>query len=83
MMASKRTGWVLMGVFIGALATSSVSAVKQQPQTVDASRLTVALASTSLGVVAFVKDTKSEGCWFVFSKDTGVSVAQAPHAACQ
>jgi hypothetical protein len=83
MMASKRTGWVLMGVFIGALATGSVSAVKQQPQTVDQSRLTVALASTSLGVVAFVKDTKSDGCWFVFSKDTGVSVAPAPHAACQ
>ncbi|MEN3339068.1 MAG: hypothetical protein V7647_2744 [Acidobacteriota bacterium] len=83
MTASKRTGWVLIGAFIGALATSSVSAVRQHPDAVDASRLSVALASTNIGVLAFVKDTKSEGCWIVFSKETGVSVAPAPRSACQ
>jgi hypothetical protein len=79
---AKRTGWVLVGLIIGALATSSLGAVKEQAQA--PSRLTVSTAAvTTVGVAAFVKDTKSAGCWIVFSKDSGVSVATAPVQACQ
>ena len=78
----KRTGWVLVGAVVGALATSSVGAVKQQAHTPDASRLTVALASTSVGMAAFVKDTRSDGCWIVFIKGDGASIAPAPGPAC-
>jgi hypothetical protein len=77
----KRCGWILIGVVIGALATGSIGAVKQQ--TVDQSRLKTTFASTPIGLAAFVKDTKSDGCWLVFSKDAAVSVATAPPQACQ
>ena len=77
----KRCGWILIGVFIGALATRSIGAAKQQ--SADQSRLKTSFASTPMGLAAFVKDTKSDGCWLVFSKDTAVSVATAPIQACQ
>jgi hypothetical protein len=81
----KRTGWVLIGAVIGGLATNSVSAVKLQVRSdaVDPSRLTVALASTSMGTVGFVKDTKSSGCWIVFTGQSAVSIATAPAEACR
>ena len=77
----KRCGWILIGVVIGALASSSIGAVKQQ--SADQSRLKTTFASTPMGLAAFVKDTKSDGCWLVFSKDTAVAVATAPVQACQ
>ena len=79
----ERTGWVLVGAVVGALATGSVGAVKQQAHAPDPSRLTVALASTSVGMAAFVKDTRSDGCWIVFIRgDDGASIAPAPGPAC-
>jgi hypothetical protein len=77
----KRCGWILIGVIIGALATSSLGARKQQ--SADESRLKTSFATTPMGLAAFVKDTKSDGCWLVFSKDAAVSVATAPAQACQ
>jgi hypothetical protein len=77
----KRCGWILIGVVIGALASSSIGAVKQQ--SADQSRLKTTFASTPMGFAAFVKDTKSDGCWLVFSKDAAVSIATAPVQACQ
>ncbi len=77
----KRGGWVLIGVFLGVLATTSISAVKHQP--VDEARLKTVMAMSPLGIVYFVRDTKSDGCWIVFNKDAAVSVATAPAASCQ
>ena len=80
----KRTGLILVGVAIGAIGTSSLGAAREQAKPVDASRLTVTLAQYNFGPAAFVKDTKSEGCWIVFIKgDSGVAVAPAPIPACQ
>ena len=81
----KRSGWVLIGVLVGAVGSSSLGAVRQavvmhQP---DTNRLTVSLASTPVGTAAIVKDTKSEGCWIVFSGQSAVSVATAPAQACR
>ena len=78
----KRTGLILVGVAIGAIGTSSLGALRAQGKPADPSRLTVTLMSTSIGSAAFVKDTKSEGCWFVFTKNDGVSIAPAPISAC-
>ena len=77
----KRCGWILIGVLIGALATSSIGAVKQQ--SAQDSRLKTTFVSTPMGFAGFVKDTKSDGCWLVFSKDAAVAVATAPVQACQ
>jgi len=79
----KRGGWILIGVVIGALATSSISAVRVKEQPMDTSRLRVTLAANPLGTAAFVKDNKSTGCWLVFSKDSAMSVVTAPPEACQ
>jgi len=82
MSITKRTGLILVGVAIGAIGTSSLGAAREQAKPSDASRLTVTLAPTNIGSVAFVKDTKSEGCWFVFTKGDSVAVAPAPISAC-
>ena len=77
----KRCGWIVIGVVIGALATGSIGAVRRQDA--DQSRLKTTFASTPMGLAAFVKDTKSDGCWLVFSKDAAVAIATAPTQACQ
>ena len=82
----KRVGWMLMGIVIGALLTTSVSAMRQQTMsdlTPDRSRLRVKTATAGIGLAAFVKDTKSMGCWLVFSKDAGIAITAAPIEACQ
>lgn len=76
----KRVGWMIIGMVVGVLLTTSVSAVKQRtPDT----RLRLTVVSTDLGTATFVKDTKSAGCWLVFSRDVGTAIAQAPPEACQ
>ena len=78
----KRGGWVLIGMVLGALVASSIGTVKAQPN--DAKRLTVKYASTSMGQAAFIKDTKSAGCWFVVTQaNAGVAMVTAPVEACQ
>jgi len=75
----KRGGWILIGVIIGALAASSINAVKAQGST-DAARLKV-IALMPIGPVgmgAIVKDTKSPGCWLV----SNTAMAVAPPEAC-
>ena len=78
----KRTGLIVVGVAIGAIGTSSLGAVREQGKPADHSRLRVTIAPTNIGSAAFVKDTKSEGCWFVFTKGDSVAVAPAPTRAC-
>lgn len=80
-----RSGWILVGVVVGALGTSSLSAVKQQTvsHAPDSSRLVVSLHNASVGMAAFIKDTKSEGCWIVLTKNDGMAIAPAPVPACQ
>ncbi|RPH54574.1 MAG: hypothetical protein EHM89_18385 [Acidobacteria bacterium] len=82
-----RIGWILVGVVLGALATSwiapTMSAQNDRPRlqvTNDRTRLKVTLASASIAQAAFIKDTKSNGCWFVVAN---AGVAMAPAEACQ
>ena len=74
----KRGGWILIGMVLGALATSWI-APTMTAQT-DQRRLKVTLASANLAQAAFIKDTKSTGCWFVVAN---AGVAVAPAEACQ
>lgn len=74
----KRGGWILIGMVLGALATSWI-APTMAAQT-DRTRLKVTLASANLAQAAFIKDTKSTGCWFVVAN---AGVAVAPAEACQ
>jgi hypothetical protein len=81
----QRTGWIVLGIAIGVIGTSRIGAVTEQaafPKS-DGARLTIALADTPIGRFAFVKDTKSEGCWIVRSSGEGVAMAPAPNPACQ
>ena len=74
----KRGGWILIGMMLGGLVGSSMQAVQAQRN--DPGRLKVTLASASIGQGAFIKDTKSTGCWFVVAN---AGVAMAPAEACQ
>jgi hypothetical protein len=76
----KRGGWILIGVIIGALAGSSINAVKAQGSA-DAARLKVSalMPIGPMGMGAFVKDTKTTGCWLV----SATAIAIAPPEACQ
>ena len=73
-----RIGWILVGVVLGVLATTWVAPTMSAQN--DRTRLKVTLASANIAQGAFVKDTKSTGCWFVVA-NTGV--AMAPPEACQ
>jgi hypothetical protein len=57
-----------------------MSAVQAQPD--DPKRLTVTYAGTGFGQAAFIKDTKSGGCWFVVTQ-ANAGMVTAPAAACQ
>ena len=84
MRTMKRVGWILIGVVIGVLATSSIGAVKEQFQ--EPARLSVSYATANnLGAMAaFIKDTKSGGCWLSLRYgDSGVSLVTAPPSACE
>jgi hypothetical protein len=70
----KRAGWILFGVLIGGLATNSMSATRAQPSD---SRLRVTMAGTPVGMMHFVKDTKSTGCWLVVSREAGLGSRRA------
>lgn len=73
-----RSGWILLGVVLGALATSWIAPTMSAQN--NQARLKVTLASASFAQAAFIKDTKSTGCWFVVA-DAGVAIA--PPEACQ
>ena len=73
-----RSGWLLLGMVLGALATSWI--VPTMSAQNDRTRLNVTLASASFAQAAFIKDTKSTGCWFVVAN---AGVAIAPPEACQ
>ena len=77
-----RGGWILVGIVLGALGASSMAAVKAQPN--DAKRLTVTHATAGIGQAAFIKDTKSAGCWLVVTQaNAGMAMVTAPAEACQ
>jgi hypothetical protein len=73
-----RSGWILVGVVLGALATSWIAPTMSAQN--DQTRLKVTLASANFAQAAFIKDTKSTGCWFVVAN---AGVAMAPAEACQ
>lgn len=73
-----RSGWILVGVVLGALATNWIAPTIAAQS--DRTRLKVALASAGVAQAAFIKDTKSTGCWFVVAN---AGVAMAPAEACQ
>lgn len=73
-----RGGWILVGVVLGVLATSWIAPTMSAQN--DQARLKVTLASANFAQAAFIKDTKSTGCWFVVAN---AGVAVAPPEACQ
>jgi hypothetical protein len=78
----KRGGWVLIGVVVGALAASSIGALKAQ--SVDPRRLKVTVAGATVAQATFIKDTKSTGCWLVMTRgNDGVAMVTAPPEACE
>ena len=73
-----RSGWILVGVVLGALGTSWIAPTMSAQN--DQTRLKVTLASANFAKAAFIKDTKSTGCWFVVAN---AGVATSPPEACQ
>ena len=78
----KRLGWVIGGMLIGALVTTSIQARVQLPEPRQA-RLVQVAGNVVAGRTAFLmKDTKSEGCWLVINSSDGVAIAPAPASTC-
>ena len=84
MRTMKRVGWILIGVIIGALATGSSGAVKEQFQESPRLKVSVVRAGNLGAMAAFIKDTRSGGCWLSLRhRNSGVSLVTAPLAACE
>lgn len=84
MAIGKRVGWVLVGVVIGGLASSSLAAGRmpqERPQ-----RLVVTSAGGfGSGGADFIKDTKTGACWLMLRSrdDMSGALAPAPAASCE
>jgi len=85
MAIAKRIGWILVGVVIGGIGSSSLATVRSQEQ--PSQRLmTVATAKLAEGVVgAFVKDTQTGACWLSIRSrdDMSGALAPAPSTSCE
>ncbi len=80
----QRVGWILTGVVIGAVATSSSGPVKGQFQEPPRLQVSIVTAGSLGAMAAFIKDTKSGGCWLSLRHgNSGVSLVVAPLAACE
>jgi hypothetical protein len=77
-----RIGWILAGVLIGALLTTSTQARFQLPEPRQARLAQVAGNVVAGRTATLIRDTKSDGCWLLISTSDGVAIAQAPPAAC-
>ena len=86
MTIAKRLGWVVIGIVIGGIGSTSVVAVRP-PQQQPAGRLiVVGTAKIEEGVVGgFLKDTKTGACWLsIRSRDDMTrALAPAPEESCQ
>lgn len=78
----KRIGWVLAGVLIGVLLTTSTQARFQLTEPRKARLVQVAGNVVAGRSAALIRDMKSDGCWLMINTSDGVTVAQAPAAAC-
>jgi hypothetical protein len=81
--------WTVFGVVIGAAAVLSADRVQaeSQPAFFKNDRLTITFAdiATNWGRLAFIKDTKSPGCWVASANSNGggfQAIAVAPPMAC-
>lgn len=77
--------WVLTGVLLGVLLTSSLRDVKAQRNTTG-SRLVFIEATNNQNLsMLFVLDTKTQTCWLASGGRSGVAsaLAPAPAAACR
>jgi hypothetical protein len=78
-------GWILIGVVIGALASTALTAAnaRQEP----ASRRLLVLAAGPLQTfsTSFIKDTKTGACWLAVRSrdDVSAALAPAPAASCE
>jgi hypothetical protein len=82
MSSLKRAGWILIGVLIGGLAGSSMAATKAQLPEESRFKVSMKWSAGADGLISFVRDTNSNGCWLVLTKGQAVSVAVAPVSAC-
>jgi hypothetical protein len=83
---ARRIGWILIGVLVGAIATTSFGAARE-PQSGRVTRLIVMGTSSPLQThnFSFIKDTKSGACWLaaLSGPEGGMSIATAPAEACE
>jgi uncharacterized membrane protein YciS (DUF1049 family) len=78
----KRIGWLLAGLVIGVLITTTAHAKIQLPEPRQARIVKVASSGVDGRTFTIVRDTKSDGCWLVINTSDGVAVSQAPATAC-
>ena len=78
----KRIGWVLGGVLIGVILTTSTHARFQLPEPRQARLVQVTANNVAGRTATLIRDMKSDGCWLVITTSDGVAIAQAPAAAC-
>jgi hypothetical protein len=78
----KRIGWLLAGVLIGVLVTTSTQAGNQLPEPRQTRLVQVTANNVAGRTATIIKDTKSDGCWLMINTSDGVAVTQAPPSAC-
>jgi hypothetical protein len=86
MVSMKRIAWVLVGVLIGGVASSSVAAVKVSQDRPASRLITIPTLPPTKDVYAyFIKDTKTGACWLTIRSrdDMSGALSPAPAASCE
>lgn len=79
---TRSIGFVTIGIVLGSVMTASL-ANGQRPSRPSNPRLVVnAITRSDGGLSAFVKDTKTSGCWLQMAAGDAMSIAVAPTEAC-
>ena len=81
-----RSGWILIGVVIGALASTALTAASARQEKTTSRRLLVQAAGPLQTIsTSFIKDTKTGACWLAIRSrdDVSTSLAPAPAASCE
>ena len=83
---NNRFGWILVGVLIGTVASTTLRGVATAQEQTSRRLLILRTASPGDGVAAyFIKDTATGACWLSVRTrdDMGGSLAPAPPVSCQ
>lgn len=80
-----RTGWILIGVVIGALASTALTAAGARQERTSRRLSVLSAGPLQTYNTSFIKDTKTGACWFAIRSrdDVGAALAPAPAASCE